>query len=53
MQEIEFFEEGEPMIDGEPGDLKVKALDCLRCTVSKIKVATLSSLAVTKVTGCR
>jgi len=23
MQEIAFFEEGEPMIDGEPGDLKV------------------------------
>lgn len=26
MQEINFFEEGEPMIDGEPGDLKVKML---------------------------
>lgn len=23
MQEIAFFEEGEPMTDGEPGDLKV------------------------------
>lgn len=29
MQEIEFFEEGEPMIDGEPGDLKVG----MRCCV--------------------
>ena len=27
MQEIGFFEEGEPMIDGEPGDLKVELLD--------------------------
>ena len=28
MQEINFFEEGEPMIDGEPGDLKVDMLTC-------------------------
>lgn len=34
MQEIEFFEEGEPMIDGEPGDLKVKALDCVALLVN-------------------
>ena len=27
MQEIGFFEEGEPMIDGEPGDLQVGMLD--------------------------
>ena len=32
MQEIEKFEEGEPMIDGEPGDLKVEMLDCFQRT---------------------
>ena len=34
MQEINFFEEGEPMIDGEPGDLKVEMFDCLQCTIT-------------------
>ncbi len=29
MQEIAFFEEGEPMIDGEPGDLKVGKHSCV------------------------
>ena len=53
MQEIEFFEEGEPMIDGEPGDLKVQALHCLRYTVSSHIVAMFSLLADHKVTGYR
>ena len=44
MQEIAFFEEGEPMIDGEPGDLKVGNTTLMSCTAAMLFCFNVSSL---------
>jgi hypothetical protein len=39
LQEISFFEHGEPTVDGDPGDLKVSTLSPVICNACKVCTA--------------